>query len=290
MGSTRRGSKKKKLNLSLIRNVGLKDLEGRTGQDWCPFDELLEVSCVAREKFYKFKRLMKEKALRKPMLDVPKEEPKDVQGKLMNSAIQAQRNSDRKYGEEDDQDWVLESKIKKSRTSKQTVKLDSNPPLDLPQEFKDEINAMGGSDVMLVMHKRLYKTDLAENNNRLSMPLRQVRADFLTEGEKVDLKVRKKIKTLLIDSRLKKSDIVLKQWNMKKDSGNTSSSYVLMTTWNQVCKDNDLKINDLVQVWSFRVGQQQRCDGSSGSEKGKICFALVLVERAKGAKDEKPNA
>uniref|UniRef100_A0A2N9EKX9 TF-B3 domain-containing protein n=1 Tax=Fagus sylvatica TaxID=28930 RepID=A0A2N9EKX9_FAGSY len=236
MGSTSRGSKKKKLNLSLIRNVGLKDLEGRTGQDWCPFDELLEVSCVAREKFYKFKRLMKEKALRKPMLDVPKEEPKDVQGKLMNSAIQAQRNSDRKYGEEDDQDWVLESENK---------------------EVED------------------IEAD-TENNNRLSMPLRQVRADFLTEGEKVDLKAREKIKTILIDSRLKKGDIVLKQWNMKKDSGNTSSSYVLMTTWNQVCKDNDLKINDLVQVWSFRVGQQQGCDGSSGSNKGKICFALVL--------------
>ncbi|XVE92209.1 hypothetical protein REPUB_Repub01dG0077200 [Reevesia pubescens] len=43
-----------------------------------------------------------------------------------------------------------------------------------------------------------------------------------------------------------------------------SSSYVMTNPWNSVVKNNRLKIDDIVQLWSFRV-------------KSKLCFALVKV-------------
>ena len=38
---------------------------------------------------------------------------------------------------------------------------------------------------------------------------------------------------------------------MPKDTGNTSSTYALRSTWNYVQKSNGLKIDDVVQFWSF---------------------------------------
>jgi hypothetical protein len=38
------------------------------------------------------------------------------------------------------------------------------PPSDLPEEFKKRIMAMGGTQVVMVIQKALYKTDLMKNN------------------------------------------------------------------------------------------------------------------------------
>ncbi|MCZ6910085.1 MAG: hypothetical protein O7C56_03430, partial [Rickettsia endosymbiont of Ixodes persulcatus] len=66
------------------------------------------------------------------------------------------------------------------------------------------------------------------------------------------------------------SDIVLRQWDMGKDSGKTSSMYVLRTHWKEVTIENKLKADDVIQVWSFRVGREQQ-----------LRMALVVVSRAK---------
>ena len=66
---------------------------------------------------------------------------------------------------------------------------------------------------------------------------------------------------------------------MLNDTGNTSSTYALRTGWNNVRLSNDLKEGDLVQLWSFWVGQQA-CEVASSStttNKGQLCFALVLL-------------
>nr|POE52612.1 hypothetical protein CFP56_35065 [Quercus suber] len=70
--------------------------------------------------------------------------------------------------------------------------------------------------------------------------------------------------------------------DMPKDTGNTSSTYALRSTWNYVQKSNGLEIDDVVQLWSFRV-DKEACDdaASSNTNKGRLCFALVLVEKAK---------
>lgn len=54
---------------------------------------------------------------------------------------------------------------------------------------------------------------------------------------------------------------------MPKKSGKKSSSYVLRSNWNNVVAANDLKINTVVQIWSFQV-----------ADKENLCMALVVVD------------
>lgn len=62
---------------------------------------------------------------------------------------------------------------------------------DLPTEPKDRIRALNGSDVIMVIEKTLYETDVNTGNGRLSLPARQggrqIDMRFLTEEEKVFL-------------------------------------------------------------------------------------------------------
>ena len=143
------------------------------------------------------------------------------------------------------------------------------------------INTLNGRDELLVIQKKLFKIDITKGNNRFSIPLRQtVRKDFLSEQEKEELRARQEIPARLIDPKLQIFiDIVLIQWDMPKDTGNTSSTHALRTGWNRVQKSNDIKKGDLVQLWSFRVGQQACEDASSSAtNKGQLYFALVLLQ------------
>ena len=129
--------------------------------------------------------------------------------------------------------------------------------------------------------KKLFKTDITKGNNWFSIPLRQiVREDFLSKQEKEELRAQQEIPARLIDPKLQIfNDIVLIQWDMPKITGNTSSTYALRTGWNNVRLSNNLKEGDLVQLWSFQVGQQACEDASSSTatNKGQLCFALVLL-------------
>ncbi|KAL0010131.1 hypothetical protein SO802_005239 [Lithocarpus litseifolius] len=98
--------------------------------------------------------------------------------------------------------------------------------------------------------KKLFKTNITEGNNRFSITLRQiVKVDFLSEQEKEELRARQEIPVRLINSKLQIfNDMVLIQWDMPKDTRNTSSTYALRTRWNIVQTSNDLKERDLVQL------------------------------------------
>ena len=63
----------------------------------------------------------------------------------------------------------------------------------------------------------------------------------------------------LLDPSLNEKTLTFKRWRMGK-----CSTYVLTTMWNLVAKNNQLKIDDVVQLWSFRV-------------ESSLCFALVKV-------------
>ena len=213
--------------------------------------------------------------------------PVFVQEKVMGSAfpVKVHGNNGRRKRERFgthgyDQDWGLGLEAKKKKNMIPIKKLipGQNPPFYLPKEFQDVIKSMDGRDELLVIQKSLFKTDLTEGNSRLSIPLRQiVRMDFLTEEEKEELRAGQEIPARLIDPKLKIGDVVLKQWDMPKDTGNTSSTYALRTYWNKVLKSNKFKIGDLLQVWSFRVDEQASDASSSGINKGQLCFALVMV-------------
>lgn len=74
---------------------------------------------------------------------------------------------------------------------------------------------------------------------------------------------------------------------MPKNTGKVSSMYTVRTDWNEVQLSNELKEHNVVQVWSFRLGQQSSDNASSSSssqERGSLHFALVLVEKAKDSK------
>ncbi|KAK9988816.1 hypothetical protein SO802_029055 [Lithocarpus litseifolius] len=84
---------------------------------------------------------------------------------------------------------------------------------------------------------------------------------------------------LELETKKQRAMVMQEKWDMPKDTGNTSSTYALRTGWNNVRLSNDLKEGDLVQLWSFRVGQQACEDASSSTatNKGQLCFALVLL-------------
>ncbi|KAK7809594.1 b3 domain-containing protein, partial [Quercus suber] len=156
------------------------------------------------------------------------------------------------------QDWGLglEAKKRSNARCQSRKQLRVHPPPILPPEFKDVINTLNGRDELL---------------------------DFLSEQEKeknLEHGKKKEIPARLVDPKLQIfNDVVLIQWDMPKDTGNTSSTYALRTGWNNVRLSNDLKEGDLVQLWSFRVGQQACEDASSSSaiNRGQLCFALVLL-------------
>jgi predicted transcriptional regulator len=59
---------------------------------------------------------------------------------------------------------------------------------ELPLAFKEKIEEMDGSDVMLVIQKELTMTDLTENHRRLAIPVKQViNEKFLEPNEKSSL-------------------------------------------------------------------------------------------------------
>lgn len=75
---------------------------------------------------------------------------------------------------------------------------------------------------------------------------------------------------------------------MPKNTGKVSSIYALRTDWNEVQLSNELEEHDVVQVWSFRLGQQSSDNASSSSsqERASLHFALVLVEKEKDGKKD----
>jgi hypothetical protein len=146
-----------------------------------------------------------------------------------------------------------------------------NPPPDLPEEFKNRIEAMGGRRLVLVIQKPLYNTDLKKNNSRLSIPLRQIKGDFLRDDEREYLAQQNEMKVPFMEPSHKVNNMILRQWDMPKESGKICSTYVLRTNWNEVSQENGLGPKDVVQVWSFRVGNKQ-----------KLCLALVVVSRCGG--------
>ncbi|XP_040364355.1 B3 domain-containing protein At1g05920-like [Rosa chinensis] len=190
-------------------------------------------------------------------------------------------------GVEYDTDWGLKSKPKNMKIKKEkglglrpkehvrAPKYNTDPN-DLPEELKRKIETLEGIEsfekakMTMVIEKHLFSTDMAKSANRLSMPLKQIKPEsFLDEDEIKFLAIQEDWPVSVISPLLEDEALTFRQWNMKKDNGSVSSSYVLKTRWNEVRRKNGLKLNDVIQVWSFRdVGNN-------------LHFALVLVEKSK---------
>nr|XP_048328539.1 B3 domain-containing protein At2g31420 [Ziziphus jujuba var. spinosa] len=131
-----------------------------------------------------------------------------------------------------------------------------NSKPELSRGLLGRIQEMGGSDIKLVIQKKLYKSDLERDNNSLSMPWNELKSEFLSPEEKTLLNTKREnnnrhegIEVLVIEPNQNVSQLCLEKW----DSNDNSSSYVLTKTWYDVARNNNLEVDDIVQVWSFRV-------------------------------------
>ncbi|RVW69619.1 hypothetical protein CK203_062634 [Vitis vinifera] len=96
---------------------------------------------------------------------------------------------------------------------------------ELPVILRNQIKALGGSDVMFVIEKPLFKIDVRRNGKKCA-----------------DMEV------MLIEPSLHRETISLRKWDMKKASRNSSSMYVLVTNWNSVVWRNSMSEDETVQL------------------------------------------
>ncbi|KAF5778562.1 putative DNA-binding pseudobarrel domain superfamily [Helianthus annuus] len=127
---------------------------------------------------------------------------------------------------------------------------------------------MKGTDVRVVIQKKLFDSDTRHGLNRLNMPVNQLQTnEFLTVDEKEHLRKGKgnQIEVRLLGPTLEiyKDPMNLRWWPME-----SSENYVFATNWYRFWSTNKLhlKRDSNVQVWSFRGSDQ------------KLCFAVVCVE------------
>ncbi|KAJ0911269.1 putative DNA-binding pseudobarrel domain superfamily [Helianthus annuus] len=135
---------------------------------------------------------------------------------------------------------------------------------------------MKGTDVKLVIQKKLYKSDTLKTQNKLNMPFNQLEKNkFLTEDERQivvsNVPKENNIEVSLLGPTLEmyKLKMELTMWPMI-----STYNYVLKTNWYQFWFDNKqhLKEGSKIQVWSFRRDQR-------------LCFAIVCVEKPGGIGD-----
>ncbi|XP_021905500.1 B3 domain-containing protein At5g24050-like [Carica papaya] len=171
----------------------------------------------------------------------------------------------------DDPEWTEQKKktTREGSSEKRQPKADHSDDdeviHDLPERFENLIlGEMKGSEPVLVIQKKLKYTDIKRDASRLSIPLKQVKTEFLTPEEKISLNGNNKKSVVIIEPSLEVSNINFTRWEMKKDNGKSSFSYVFLTEWTNLRIRNNLREDDLIQIWSFRV-------------QGTPSFALVRV-------------
>ncbi|KAJ4724331.1 B3 domain-containing protein [Melia azedarach] len=197
-----------------------------------------------------------------------------------------------------------DSEEKNSRPNKKVKKerfiVPTETP-DLPQEYREKIERLNGSNINLVIQKCLFSTDLSHHHNRLSIPLNQIMslANFLNDDERIDINGGNHRYVKFIEPALddKESIITLTRWpklgtktdekksetkSKKREKLKTDDkkkdkfSYVLIREWNNVKERNKLELGDLIQLWSFRTPDD------------KLCLALVLLGKG-GQVDGRSN-
>ncbi|KAK7300073.1 hypothetical protein RJT34_10905 [Clitoria ternatea] len=142
---------------------------------------------------------------------------------------------------------------------------------ELPKEFKEKIEELHGGEAILVIQKRLFKCDVGEVQGRLSIPIRQIRAEaknFLTQEELLTLNKTEGKNQKLVGLPLFMLDPHLREWRglvLKKWCMTNSDTYNIVHEWMKFVEANNLKVNDVVQLWTFR------------SHDGMLSFALVKL-------------
>ncbi|KAL6999423.1 hypothetical protein U1Q18_000584 [Sarracenia purpurea var. burkii] len=232
----------------------------------------------------KGERMMREKSLKKsvvyPIENLPKEErlmrEKDLKSPVIEEKTKKNYRRPRSESDEEfeDRKGVWENKKKKRTSDCKVIENGPVPPPDLPPEFKNKIKESNGYEEKLLIQKMVTVSDVNIIQNRFTMPLKQVKDDFLRDKEKRHLdnshcgKRVPEIKVKIIQPNCTQCDVTFKRWDMRKESGKISSSYVFNGEWKHIWKDNEIESGDVVQVWSFRKPPDDE-----------LCFVMVIVEK-----------
>ncbi|CAH9108349.1 unnamed protein product [Cuscuta europaea] len=150
----------------------------------------------------------------------------------------------------------------------------------MPGRFRDGIRQIAGpgaeiAEEMLLIEKEITATDLKPDQNRLALPLKQMRrTDFLTAEEEERLATRHNnninVGSLdvaliaVVNGEIVKREVDFRRWEMRKKSGKTSVSLVVTGTWNKIKGTLGLAKGTKVQIWSVRVD-------------GKLWLSLVVL-------------
>ncbi|KAE9447953.1 hypothetical protein C3L33_20171, partial [Rhododendron williamsianum] len=133
---------------------------------------------------------------------------------------------------------------------------------DLPAEFKERIQNLGGTMATLVIQKELEATDVSDDHKRLSLPRGKLKDKEFLSGEKKAFRQNSKgvaeMAARLIAENGKEHEIDIRQWNMSK------GIYNVVKGWIDVVSTHGMCAKRIVQLWSFRV-------------KGNLWFALVKL-------------
>uniref|UniRef100_A0A7N0VHU0 TF-B3 domain-containing protein n=1 Tax=Kalanchoe fedtschenkoi TaxID=63787 RepID=A0A7N0VHU0_KALFE len=155
----------------------------------------------------------------------------------------------------------------KPRKQKEKINNGPNPPSGIPIAFKNAIQELGGTDWRLIIQKGLHETDLSSSHNRLSMPSKQCLTtahDCLATMFDENGGDNNNICFPLIDTNFKVwESVTLRRWNMNK------TIFVLAGDWNKLAAANNLRVQDVVQIWCFTF-----------THTGKHGLAMVKIEAA----------
>jgi len=105
------------------------------------------------------------------------------------------------------------------------------------------------------MHKRLFFSDVKPNSNRLSIPVKEIKCDFLTLDEITKLDKRENgkpvgLEVTVLDPYLREYTLPMKKWEMK------TNTYNLVKEWNKIVLANKFEEDQELQIWSFRVNNK----------------------------------
>jgi hypothetical protein len=144
---------------------------------------------------------------------------------------------------------------------------------ELPLAFKEKIEKMEGSEVKLVIQKKITMCDVTKSKSQFSIPIKKMIKDckFLSTNEEMSLEYARQKKkggkkldgmsvSVLDPNLILHHDICFKKWKMEKKN----ETYNLTKKWNNLVEKNCFKENEKVQLWSFRCHK-------------KLYFALVKL-------------
>ncbi|KAG5549886.1 hypothetical protein RHGRI_015004 [Rhododendron griersonianum] len=101
---------------------------------------------------------------------------------------------------------------------------------DLPAEFKERIQNLGGTMATLVIQKELEATDVSDDHKRLSLPRGKLKDKEFLSGDKKAFRQNSKgvaeMAARLIAENGKEHEIDIREWNMSKGIYNVVKGWI----------------------------------------------------------------